>query len=84
MNLHPELNAIREATQVGLVQLKTALAIATRQASVASAQANAARKEKAGAQHALLGARDMASVLRGQVETLTRQNTDLLDALKSS
>jgi hypothetical protein len=61
-----ELDDIREATQVELVQLKAALAIATSQAAVASAQAKAARKEKARAQHALLEARDMASVLRGR------------------
>ena len=75
-----EMDAIREATQIELSQLKTALAIATSQAAVASAQEKAARKEKTVAQHALLEARDMASVLRGQVDTLTRQNTDLLDA----
>lgn len=79
-----ELDAIREAMQGELIQLKTALAIATSQVAVANAQEKTARKEKATAQQALLEAREVASVLRGQVETLTRQNTDLLDALKSS
>lgn len=79
-----ELDVFREATQAELVQLKTALAIAASQIAVANAQEKAARKEKATAQQALLEAREMASALRGQVDTLTRQNTDLLAAFKSS
>jgi ribosomal protein L16 Arg81 hydroxylase len=78
-----DLDDFREATQVELVQLKAALAIATSQAAVAGAQEKAARKQTARAQDALLQARDTASILRGQVDALTQQNTDMLDALKS-
>jgi colicin import membrane protein len=77
-----ELDAVREATQRELVELKTALADATSQTASAIAQEKAVRKEQAQAHLALLEARDAASVLRGQVDALTRQNTELFDALK--
>lgn len=79
-----ELDVTREKTQAEFVELKTALAIAASRAAAASAREKQAHDEKIEAEHALLEAREMAHVLRGQVDTLERQNSHLLDALKPS